>query len=68
MMPPCDLRGNRVGVSLQQGQALVIPNCCEYVEGAGEAWEVSVGRMRQHCMEELPGPFHDFCSPAFLWD
>ena len=57
-----------MGVSLQRGQALAIPNCCEYVEGAGEAWEVSVGRMRQRCTEELPGPFYNFCSPVFLWD
>ena len=57
-----------MGVSLQRGQTSAISNYCEYVEGAGEAWEVSVGRMQQRCMEELPGPFYNFCSPAFLWD
>ena len=68
-MPPWDLRGNTVGVSPQRGQVLVIPNGCEFVEGAGEAWEVSVVRMWQRCTEELPGPLPRFlflCFPLGL--
>lgn len=56
-MPPCDLKSNMVGVSPKQGQALLIPNCRHCVEGAGEARDVSVGRMQRCCMEELLGPF-----------
>ena len=54
-----------MGVSLQRGQAVVIPNCCECVEGVGAAQEVSVGRTQWCYMEELPDPFPWLLLPCF---